>query len=64
MSTGCCYVSDDSRESTPKTKNTLYTLCVSQIDNKLYLKNKNKTKTAQETEKKKGSLGKLLPLED
>ena len=32
------YVSDESWESTPKTKSTLYTLYVSQLDNKLYLK--------------------------
>ena len=32
------YVSNESRESTPKTKSTLYTLYVSQLDNKLYLK--------------------------
>ena len=30
------YVSDESRESTPKTKSTLYTLYVSHLDNKLY----------------------------
>ena len=30
------YGSDESRESTPKTKSTLYTLSVSQFDNKLY----------------------------
>ena len=30
------YVSDESRESTPKTKSTLYTLYVSQLDNKLH----------------------------
>ena len=34
------YVSNESRESTPKTKSTLYTLSVSQLDNKLYLKKK------------------------
>ena len=34
------YVSDESRVSTPKTKSTLYTLYVSQLDNKLYLKKK------------------------
>ena len=33
------YVSDEPRESTPKTKSTLSTLYVSQLDNKLYLKN-------------------------
>ena len=32
------HVSDEPRESTPKTKITLYTLCVSQFDNKLYIK--------------------------
>lgn len=32
------YVSDESRESTPETKSTLYTLYISQVDNKLYLK--------------------------
>ena len=32
------YVSDESQESTPKTKSTLYTLYVGQLDNKLYLK--------------------------
>ena len=31
------YLSDESRESTSKTKSTLYTLYVSQLDNKLYL---------------------------
>ena len=31
-------VSEEPRESTPKTKSTLYTLYVSQFDNKLYLK--------------------------
>ena len=30
------YVSDETWESTPKTKSTLYTLYVSQFDNKLY----------------------------
>ena len=30
------YGSDESRESTPKTKSTLYILYVSQFDNKLY----------------------------
>ena len=30
------YVSDESWESTPKTKSTLYTLYVRQLDNKLY----------------------------
>ena len=34
------YVSDEPQEPTPKTKSTLYTLYVSQFDNKLYfLKN-------------------------
>ena len=33
-------VSGESRESTPKTKSTLYTLYVSQLDHKLYFKNK------------------------
>ena len=32
------YVSNEPWESTPKTKNTLHTLYVSQFDNKLYLK--------------------------
>ena len=32
------YVSDESQESTPKTKTTLYTLYVCQLDNKLCLK--------------------------
>ena len=32
------YISDEPRESTPKTKSTLYKLYVSQFDNKLYLK--------------------------
>ena len=32
------YVSDEPQESTPKTKITLYTLYVSQFDNKLYIK--------------------------
>ena len=32
------YVSNESRESTPKTKSTLCTLYVSQFDNKSYLK--------------------------
>ena len=31
------YVSDESWESTPETKSTLYTLYVSQLDNKLYV---------------------------
>ena len=31
------YVSAESRESTPKTKGTLYTLYDSQLDNKLYI---------------------------
>ena len=30
------YVSDESQESTPKAKSMLYTLYVSQLDNKLY----------------------------
>ena len=30
------YLSDESQESTPKTKSTLYTLYVSQLHNKLY----------------------------
>ena len=30
------YVSDESRESTPKTKSTFYTLYVSQSDNEFY----------------------------
>ena len=34
------YVSDEPQESTPETKNTLYTLYVSQFDNKLFLKKK------------------------
>ena len=33
------YVSDESWDSPPKTKGTPYTLYVSQLDNKLYLKN-------------------------
>ena len=33
------YVSEESWESTSKTKSTLYTLYVSQFDNKLYFKN-------------------------
>ena len=37
------YVNNESWESTPKTKSILYTLYVSQLDNKLYLK-KNKVK--------------------
>ena len=32
------YVRDESRETTPKTKSTLYTLYVSQLNNKLYFK--------------------------
>ena len=37
------YVSDESQESTPKTKSILYTLYVSELDNKLYKKiKKNK----------------------
>ena len=36
------YVSDESWEPTSKTMSTLYTLYVSQLDNKLYLKNKVK----------------------
>ena len=32
--------SDESRESTPKTKSILYTPYVSQLDNKLYFKEK------------------------
>ena len=35
---GILYVSNESWESTPKAKSTLYILYVSQIDNKLYLK--------------------------
>ena len=35
---GVLYISDESRESIPKTKSTLYTLNISQLDNKLYLK--------------------------
>ena len=31
------YVSNEPRESTPKTKSTLYTLYVRQFDNKLYI---------------------------
>ena len=34
------YRSNESQESTPKTKSTMYTLYVSQLDNKLYLKKK------------------------
>ena len=30
------YVSNEPWESTPKTKSTLYTLCISQFDNKLH----------------------------
>ena len=30
------YVSDESRESTPENKRTLYALYVSQLDNKIY----------------------------
>ena len=36
------YVSNESQDSTPKTKSTLYTLYVCQLDNKLYLKKKEK----------------------
>ena len=36
------YTSDDSREYTPKTKSILYTLYVRQIDNKLYLKERER----------------------
>ena len=36
------YVSDEPRESTLETKSTLYTLYVSQFDNKLYLFKKRK----------------------
>ena len=37
------YVSDEPRESTPKTKSTLYTLYVSQFDNKLVKKKPRKS---------------------
>ena len=35
------YVSNESQESTPKTKSTLHPLWVSQLNHKLYLKFKN-----------------------
>ena len=38
------YVSDELWERIPNTKSTLYTLYVSQLDNKLYLKNLVKKK--------------------
>ena len=41
------YVSNEPQESTPKTKSTLYTLYVSRVDNKLYLK-KEKMKMKME----------------
>ena len=47
------YVSDESWESAPETKSTLYTLCVSQFDNKLFKKlnkqNKIKGKKKENT---------------
>ena len=49
------YVSDESRESTPKTKSTLYTLYVSQLDNKLYLKRKKKRNKTNFNHEKKGT---------
>ena len=36
------YVSDELQESTPKTKSTLYTLYVSQLDNNLYFEKKER----------------------
>ena len=36
------YVSDESWESTPEAKSTVYTMYVSQLDNKLYVKKKKK----------------------
>ena len=36
------YVSNETWESTPKTKSTLYTLYVSQLDNKYYVKRKKR----------------------
>ena len=38
------YASDESQKSTPKTKSTLNTMYVSQLDNKLYLKKQKKEK--------------------
>ena len=38
------YLSDESWESTPQTKSTLYVLSVSQLDHKLYLKNNKANK--------------------
>ena len=40
------YVSDESWESVPQSKSTLYTLYVSQLDHKLYFKKKKKKKTS------------------
>ena len=41
------YVSEESRESTPKTKSTVYTLYVSQFDSKLFKQNNRKGKKSK-----------------
>ena len=52
------YVSDESWESIPETKSTLYTLYVSQLDNKLYFFKKSKAKTKTQTKTKTNGVGK------
>ena len=52
---GILYVSNESWESTPKAKSTLYILYVSQIDNKLYLKKEIVMKAVRIKQRRKSS---------